>query len=329
LNKSELGAEARGRFSIDRNKLAATVVWVAFACYIIPPAIAKPQFVPGYNIIAILMRVSGYAPIGFGESVVILTAGIDLSVGSIVGLSGVVAAVTLGDHMGAGWAAIAVVTGILAGTVIGVLNGVLVAFLALPSFVATLGTLSIALGLGYVISSGLQISITNDPFLNITGNEYFGVPIPIYVMFAVFFMLWLILARTKFGRNVYAVGGNIRAAFVAGIPIRAVLLITYTISGTLAGIAGVLLASQVTAGIAATGSGYELMAIAAPVIGGISLAGGRGSLLGALFGVILLGTIDNGMTILNVSPFYQHIIRGTIIVVAVLLDTIANRRKLF
>jgi len=314
--------------TIDRNKLAALVVWIAFACYIVPLAIAKPQFISGYNIISILMLVSVYALIGFGESVVILTAGIDLSVGSIIGLSGVVAAVTLGDHMGFTWAVIAAVAGILAGTALGFFNGVLVALLNIPSFVATLGSLSIALGLGYVLSNGLQISITNEPFLNLTGNEYFGVPIPVYVMFVVFFLLWLILAKSKFGRYVYAVGGNIRAAFVAGIPIRTVLLTTYTLSGLLAALAGVLLASQVTAGIASTGSGYELMAIAAPVIGGISLAGGRGSLVGALFGVILLGTIDNGMTILNVSPFYQHIIRGSIIVLAVLLDTVANKRKL-
>lgn len=316
------------RVSIDRSTLAAAVVWVAFACYVVPLAIAKPQFVSGYNIISILMLVSVYALIGFGESLVILTAGIDLSVGSIIGLSGVVAAVTLGDHMSLEWAVIAAIAGVVAGMVMGFFNGVLVALLNIPSFVATLGSLSIALGLGYVLSDGLQISITNDPFLNLTGNEYFGIPIPIYVMFIVFFLLWLTLAKTRFGRFVYAVGGNIRAAFVAGIPIRTVLLVTYTLSGLLAGLAGVLLASQVTAGIASTGSGYELMAIAAPVIGGISLAGGRGSVVGTLFGVILLGTIDNGMTILNVSPFYQHIIRGSIIVVAVLLDTVANKRKL-
>lgn len=313
---------------IDRHKLAALVVWIAFACYIIPLAIVKPQFVSGYNIISILMLVSVYALIGFGESVVILTAGIDLSVGSIIGMSGVVAAVTLGNHMGLGWAFIAALVGILAGTGIGLLNGILVALLNLPSFVATLGTLSIALGLGYVLSNGLQISITNNAFLNLTGNEYLGVPIPVYVMFLAFFILWLVLSKTRFGRYVYAVGGSIRAAFVAGIPIRGVLIATFTLSGFLAAVAGVLLASQVTAGIASTGAGYELMAIAAPVIGGISLAGGRGSIVGALFGVILLGTIDNGMTILNVSPFYQHIIRGSIIVLAVLLDTIANKRKL-
>lgn len=325
-------SEAIGRrfwhIRVDRHKLAALVVWIAFACYIIPLAIARPQFVSAYNIISILMLVSVYALIGFGESIVILTAGIDLSVGSIIGLSGVVAAVTLSDHMGFTWALVAGIIGVLAGTGIGLLNGILVALLNIPSFVATLGTLSIALGMGYVLSNGLQISITNNAFLDLTGNEYLGVPIPVYVMFVAFFLLWLVLSKTKFGRYVYAVGGSIRAAFVAGIPIRWVLVAAFTLSGFLAAVAGVLLASQVTAGIASTGAGYELMAIAAPVIGGISLAGGRGSLVGALFGVILLGTIDNGMTILNVSPFYQHIIRGSIIVLAVLLDTVANKRKL-
>ncbi|HET7313481.1 ABC transporter permease, partial [Salinisphaera sp.] len=232
------------------------------------------------------------------------------------------------DHAGVGWCLIAIAGGVIAGMLIGAFNGIAVALFNIPSFVATLGTLSIALGIGYVFSAGRQIAIANEPFRNISINAYFGIPIPIYIMFIVFLLLWLVLSKTRFGRYIYAVGGNIQAAFVAGLPIRRVLISAFVISGGLSGLAGVLLAAQITAGIASTGSGYELTAIAAPVIGGISLAGGRGSIAGALFGVILLGTIDNGLTILNVSPFYQHIIRGFIIILAVLLDTLASRRKL-
>ncbi|AWN15649.1 Ribose ABC transport system, permease protein RbsC [Salinisphaera sp. LB1] len=319
---------ARRRVLFNRQRLASLVVWIAFACYVIPLAIAQPQFISFYNIISILMLISVYALIGFGEGVVVLSGGIDLSVGSIVGLAGVVAAVILTGHSGVGWCLVAIGGGVLAGVLIGAFNGIAVALLNIPSFVATLGTLSIALGIGYVFSAGQQISIDNDPFLNISINAYLGIPIPIYIMFIVFLLLWLVLAKTRFGRYIYAVGGNIQAAFVAGLPIRRVLISAFVISGGLSGLAGVLLAAQITAGIASTGSGYELTAIAAPVIGGISLAGGRGSIAGALFGVILLGTIDNGLTILNVSPFYQHIIRGFIIILAVFLDTIASRRKL-
>ena len=322
---------ARSRWrktAFSRSRLASLVVWFAFACYVVPLAIAQPQFVSFYNIISILMLISVYALIGFGEGVVVLCGGIDLSVGSVVGLAGVVAAVILADHSGTGWCLVAIGGGVLAGVLIGLFNGIAVALLNIPAFVATLGTLSIALGLGFVISAGQQISIDNMTFLDISVNAYFGIPIPIYIMFGVFLLLWLVLARTRLGRYVYAVGGNIQAAFVAGLPIRRVLISAFVISGALSGLAGVLLASQITAGIATTGTGYELTAIAAPVIGGISLAGGRGSIAGALFGVILLGTIDNGLTILNVSPFYQHIISGLIIIFAVFLDTVASRRKL-
>ncbi|REC96440.1 ABC transporter permease [Kushneria indalinina] len=312
----------------SRARLASLVVWIAFACYVVPLAIVEPQFISFYNIISILMLISVYALIGFGEGVVVLSGGIDLSVGSVVGLAGVVAALIMQGNTGIGWALIAIVGGVFAGIVIGMLNGIAVALLNIPAFVATLGTLSIALGFGYVLSNGQQISINNMAFLDISVYSWFGIPIPIYIMFAVFLLLWLTLSRTRLGRYVYAVGGNIQAAFVAGLPIRRVLISAFVISGALSGLAGVLLASQITAGIATTGTGYELIAIAAPVIGGISLAGGRGSIAGALFGVILLGTIDNGLTILNVSPFYQHIISGFIIILAVYLDTVANRRKL-
>lgn len=317
-----------GRVLPDRRRLAGMILWIAFAFYVIPLSIAEPNFISLSNIISILLLTSVYALIAFGESLVILTAGIDLSVGSVVGLSGVVAALLLDGHSSPGWVLLSVFAGIAAGVAVGLFNGVLVAFVNLPSFVTTLGTLSMALGVAYVISSGRQISIDSDAFLNISGGRVFDIPAPIVIIFCAFAVLWGFLAYSRWGRFVYAVGGNIRAAYVAGLPVRKILLSVYVISGALAGLAGVILSSEVTVGVASNGSGYELVAIAAPVIGGISLAGGRGSLFGTLFGVVLLGTIDNGMTILNVSPFYQHIIRGAIIVVAVSIDILVNKRRL-
>lgn len=312
----------------DRRRLAGMILWIAFAVYVVPLSIAEPNFISISNIISILLLTSVYALIAFGESLVILTAGIDLSVGSIVGLSGVVAAMLLQGHSSTGWILLSVAAGILSGVAVGLCNGILVAFVNLPSFVTTLGTLSIALGIAFVISSGQQISIDSNGFLNISGGRVAGIPTPIIVTFCAFVALWGVLTHTRWGRFVYAVGGNIRAAYVAGLPVRKMLLSVYVISGALAGLAGILLSSEVTVGVADNGSGYELVAIAAPVIGGISLAGGRGSLFGTLFGVVLLGTIGNGMTILNVSPFYQHIIQGVIIVVAVSIDILVNKRKL-
>lgn len=319
---------ALGRILPNRRRLAGMILWIAFAVYVIPLSIAEPNFISLSNIISILLLTSVYALIAFGESLVILTAGIDLSVGSVVGLSGVVAALLLEGHSSPGWVLLSVVAGIAAGVVVGFFNGILVAFVNLPSFVTTLGTLSMALGVAYVISSGRQVSIDSNGFLNISGGRIFDIPAPIVIIFCVFAVLWAFLTYSRWGRFVYAVGGNIRAAYVAGLPVRKMLLSVYVISGALAGLAGVILSSEVTVGVASNGSGYELVAIAAPVIGGISLAGGRGSLFGTLFGVVLLGTIDNGLTILNVSPFYQHIIRGAIIVVAVSIDILVNKRKL-
>ncbi|EGO96752.1 MULTISPECIES: ABC transporter permease [Acidiphilium] len=317
-----------GRLLPDRRRLAGMILWIAFAFYVIPLSIAEPNFISLSNILSILLLTSVYALIAFGESLVILTAGIDLSVGSIVGLSGVVAALLIDGHSSAGWVLLSVFAGIAAGAAVGLFNGVLVAYVNLPSFVTTLGTLSMALGVAYVISSGRQISIDNNTFLNISGGRIFEIPTPIVIIFCAFAVLWGYLTYSRWGRFVYAVGGNLRAAYVAGLPVRKILLSVYVISGALAGLAGVILSSEVTVGVASNGSGYELVAIAAPVIGGISLAGGRGSLFGTLFGVVLLGTIDNGMTILNVSPFYQHIIRGAIIVVAVSIDILVNKRRL-
>lgn len=316
------------RISLDRDRIASLIIWGVFVAFVIPVGIAKPQFVSLYNIVSILMIVSVYALLGFGQTFVILTAGIDLSVGSTVGLAGVVAAIFMETHSGVGGTIGAIALGSASGFVVGLFNGVLIGILNMPPFVATLGTLSIVLGTGYVISSGLQITITNNAYLNFTQANFLHIPVPVYIMFLVFVVLLIVLNKTSFGRKVYAVGGNIRAAFVAGMPIRRVLVSVYTLSGLLAGVAGVILASQVTAGIATTGAGYELTAIAAPVIGGVSLMGGKGSLWGALFGVILLGAVDNGLDILNVSPFYHEIIKGFVIVSAVYIDTVVNRRKL-
>lgn len=312
----------------SRERLASGVVWGLFVVFVVGIAVTKPQFVSPYNLISILMLVSVYALLSFGETAVLLIAGIDLSVGSIVGFSGVVAAVVIGQTQGLAWAGVGLLVGAAAGLLVGALNGVLIGLLNMPSFVATLGTLSIALSAGYIVSSGLQISIINNQYLNFTQLTWLHIPIPVYVMFAVFFVLLFLLSRTRFGRNLYAVGGNIRAAYVAGLPVRRVTMMAFATSGLLSGIAGVVLASQVTAGIATTGTGYELTAIAAPVIGGVSLFGGKGSLWGTLLGVILLGTVDNGLNILNVSPFFHDGVKGAVIVIAVYIDTVVNRRKL-
>jgi ribose transport system permease protein len=221
---------------------------------------------------------------------------------------------------------VAVLAGIGAGLLVGLINGTAVAAGKVPPFVVTLGMMTIALGLAQVISDGSPISGLPDSFLTIANNSWLGIPIPIIIMVVAFAVLWLVLGRTKFGMNVYAVGGNPLAATIAGIKTRRVIMAVYCLSGALAGLAGVILASRVTAGIATTGTGYELDSIAAVVIGGISLVGGRGRIAGALIGVLIIATLNNGLDILNISAFYQDIIKGALIIAAVFVDVRVAKR---
>jgi ribose/xylose/arabinose/galactoside ABC-type transport system permease subunit len=286
--------------------------------------VSNASFFTLSNFNVVLLQVSTNALLATGATFVILTGGIDLSVGSVVGMSGVVAAM-LAQSDGVLPAAIAVAAGILAGGAIGLFNGLLVAVARVPAFVATLGTMTIALGIAYVLSDGQPISGLSDQFLAVCGN-LFGAPVPVLLMILAVALSWILLSRTRLGLHIYATGGNPQAARVAGVSLRAIRLTVYTLSGLLAGLAGVVLASRATAGIVTTGAGYELNAIAAAVIGGISLMGGRGSIFGTVFGFMIIGVLDNGLNILNVSPFYQLIIKGVIIIGAVFIDSTLNRK---
>lgn len=306
-----------GRFAL---RYALVII---LAVFLVTLAISNHSFLTFSNMNVILIQVAANALLATGATFVILTGGIDLSVGSIVGLSGVVAALFAQDD-GALTCTEAVALGVLAGTAIGAFNGLLVAFARVPPFVATLGNMTVASGLAFVASDGQPISGLSDQFLALSG-KIFGLSIPVAVMIVVVVVAWIILARTKFGMHIYAVGGNPQAARVAGVSLRSNRFAVYTISGFLAGIAGVILAARATAGIATNGTGYELNAIAAAVIGGISLAGGRGSIIGTVFGFLIIGVLDNGLNIINVSPFYQLIVKGLIIIGAVFVDSVMNR----
>ncbi len=295
------------------------------AVFIVLLGLTNASFLTLSNFNVILQQVAANALLATGATFVILTGGIDLSVGSIVGLAGVVAAL-IAQADGTAPMLGAIAGGVGAGVAIGVINGALVAIARVPPFVATLGNMTIALGIAYVLSEGQPISGLSDQFLAISG-PLGGVPIPVLTMLAVVLIAWFILARTRFGMRVYAVGGNAHAARVAGGNVRFVRFVVYVVSGGLAGLAGTLLASRATAGIATTGTGYELNAIAAAVIGGISLMGGRGSVIGTVFGFMIIGVLDNGLNIINVSPFYQLIIKGVIIIGAVFIDSYLNQKE--
>ena len=324
LSAADLGsATAKPRLDVKALLLRYALVLVLFVFVAVLGA-SNASFFTLSNFNVVLLQVSTNALLATGATYVILTGGIDLSVGSVVGLSGVVAAM-VAQRDGAGFTVAAVAAGMAAGGAIGLLNGTLVAVARVPAFVATLGTMTIALGIAYVLSDGQPISGLSDAFLAVS-DQVQGFPVPVILMVVVVAASWLLLSRTRLGLHIYATGGNPQAARVAGVNLRFIRLTVFTASGLLAGLAGVMLASRATAGIATTGTGYELNAIAAAVIGGISLMGGRGSIFGTVFGFMIIGVLDNGLNILNVSPFYQLIVKGAIIIGAVFIDSTLNRK---
>ncbi|MDU3242344.1 MAG: ABC transporter permease [Clostridiales bacterium] len=282
-------------------------------------------FFTSRNLINVLKQVSINGIISVGMMCVLLTGGIDLSVGSIVALSGIVA--TTFAHPGEYPVIIPIILGVLAGAACGVVNGTLVAFLHLPAFIATLGMLSVASGVALVLSKGRPISNLSEQFRYIGGGSILGLPILIYILAAVFLIGYLILSWTKFGRYLYAIGGNEEAAKASGLSVARIKLFVYMISGICAGLAGTVLASRINAGQPNSGEGYELDAIAAVVIGGTSLNGGIGKVSGTILGVLIVGVINNGMDLLNISSYYQKIVKGSIIVLAVLLDRITKNKN--
>jgi erythritol transport system permease protein len=293
----------------------------------------SPVYLTWSNIVTMTQHVSVTAVLATGMTFVILTAGIDLSVGSIAALSGVIAGYLIanGLQIGSGTvflpAVIVIVIAIVAGALVGSLNGVVVALLRIPAFIVTLGMLYVARGAALLISGGSSfIGLSGDPAHANLGFDYLGtarwsgLPVQIYVMAAVGVIGAFIASRTIFGRHVYAVGGNERAATSAGIRVRGVKIVVYAISGACAGVAGVLLASQLSAADPTAATNYELGAIAAVVLGGTSLFGGQGSVGGSIAGAFVIGYLNDGLVLANVSEFWQMIATGLVIVGAVGID---------
>jgi ribose transport system permease protein len=277
------------------------------------------------NFQTILVAAAPFALIALGQTLVILTGGIDLSVGSIIAASGMTAAWVAKDNPGNIYLPIlaAVLVGLLAGSI----NGFLVSRLNVPPFIATLGMLTAGRGVAYVIGGGAPINGLPADFGQIANTEIFGLKIPVIVMIVGIVVLAAVMRRTAYGMRVYAVGGNRVASEIAGVNARNVLFSVYAVSGLLAGLSGVMLASRVISGAPNLGQGYELDAIAAVVIGGASLMGGRGTVLGTVLGLFLIQTLNNGLDILTVPAYWQDVIKGVLIVAAVAVDTWSSRRR--
>lgn len=285
-------------------------------------AVVAPNFATPDNLLDVARQISVTAILGAGLTFVIITAGIDLSVGSAVGVTAFVGvALALNGFP----AALAILGAVLTGVVIGAVNGLLVAWVGLASFIVTLAALTYLRGITYVGTDGTTMFSTALNYARLGHGSLLGIPIPVLIMVAVFGSGWYVLNRTVFGRWVTAVGGNAEAARLAGIPVKRVLVSVYVISGLCAAIGGVIASARLQSAVPDLGAGYELSAIAAVVLGGTSLMGGRGSLVGTLIGAAIIGVLINGMTLLDVSSFYQQIIQGVVIVLAVALDRLRTR----
>ncbi len=280
------------------------------------------NFLTVTNLLNVVRQIAVNGILAIGMTIVCLTGGIDLSVGSIVAFSGIIAAGMLRDT---GYPIIIIVlAAIVVGAVCGLCNGYFVAYWNAAPFVVTLSMMTIARGMTYVYSDGRPISNLRTEFLTIGKGSIAGIPIPTLILVVVFILGSIMLTKLKFGRYVYAVGGNENAAMVSGINVKRIKMMVYVLSGIACGIAAIILTARVSAGLPQAGESYELDAIAATVIGGTSLSGGRGRLWGTIVGAVLLGIVNNGLDLLNVSSFYQQIVKGLIILGAILIYSKRN-----
>ncbi|PGY06611.1 ribose ABC transporter permease [Bacillus sp. AFS031507] len=276
-----------------------------------------PNFLETANMLNVLKQVSIIAVLAAGMTIVILTGGIDLSVGSTVALSGVISVMVSSAGVNP---VIAMISGVAVGYAVGLINGFFTAKTKLPAFIVTLGSFTYVRGLAYVISGGYPIVLQNETFKFIGGGAIFGIPTPIYIMVFVYMVMFYVLKYTMFGRHIYAIGGNEEAARLTGIKVEKSLINVYSISGLLAGLGGVVLAGRLYSGQPTAGQMYELDAIAAVILGGTSLTGGKGKIQATIIGVLIMGVISNGLTLMDVNYYWQLVVKGGVIVAAVLLD---------
>lgn len=278
----------------------------------------NPQFLSGNNISNILRQASYTAIAAVGMTMVIIIGEIDLSAGSLVCASGLVGAMICKDT---GNVILAVAGALVTGALVGSVNGTLCAVGKLPGFIASLASMTILRGLAYIITGGNSVVWKNEQFTMI-GTGYIGViPIPVIIMVAVIIFGIILTTKTRFGRYVYAVGGNIEASRWSGIPVIKVKILVYVIMGVLTSIAGLIITARLGSGQPSAGTSFEMDCITAVVVGGTSMSGGRGKVLGTIVGVILLTVLTNGMTLVGMNTYWQQVLKGIIIVVSVLVDT--------
>jgi len=299
-------------------------LYLAFLVIFIVFSLLNENFLSINNVLNIIVQSSIIAIIAVGQTMVILTSGIDLSVGSIVGAVGI----GIGLLMVAGVSIpVAVVAGVIMGSLFGLINGVIISYGLVPAFITTLGMMGIARGFGLAMNEGKPVAGLPMEFEKIASASVGGIPSFVFYTLIIYVIMFIILDRTKFGRHIYAIGGNRDAARLSGVKVKVVEMFVYLFSGLFAGLGSVLLTARLNYATPVAGTGYELDTIAAVVIGGTALSGGQGKIVGTLVGALMLGILRNGLTIVNVSSFFQQIIIGAVIIIAVFADKINEKKN--
>ena len=301
-------------------------IFISLVVLCIALTIATEYFLTSKNIINVLFQISTNAMIAFGMTYVILLGGIDLSVGSTLALSGITAMAMMARYS---WDIVpAMLAGLLIGVVVGVINGLLVTKVKMPAFIVTLATMNITRGLALVTTSGKPIYAQDERLLIVGNGKLFDlVPYQIIYMLIVFLILFVVLNYTRYGKHLYATGGNKEAARFSGINVDRISIIAYIIQGTIAGLAGIFTSARLYSGLPTMGEGAEMDAIAAVVLGGTMMAGGSGTLGGTLIGALIIGVMNNGLNLLGMNSYWQDVVKGGIILLAIYIDILKKKRQ--
>lgn len=310
----------KSRFSISQ-----VFVYLILLFVIVFFSIMSQSFMTSRNILNICRQVSMIGICSVGMTMVLLTGGIDISVGSIIALSGVVAAKLIAENM---WPIFpAMVVGVVIGVICGIISGVMVAKFDVPALIATLAMQSIARGIAFILTQGIPVYGLPEQ-IRVLGQGYFlNIPIPVYIMVLMFFIGWWLLEQTTFGRHVYAIGGNEEVARLSGINVMMRKLQIYAFSGFFAGLSGIIMLSRVNSGQPNTSEGFEMDVITAAVLGGVSVAGGQGKIVNVIAGVLIMGMLGNGMTMMNLDEYWQWVTRGAVLLFAVAFDNWSRKRQ--
>lgn len=308
-----------------KENLGIILALLALCIFLAVNPATSTSFLTQKNVFNVLRQISTNLYLACGMTMVIILGGIDLSVGSIIALSGCVAAGCVSRYSLP--LAVALIVGVLVGLIVGMFNGWVIAKTTIPPFIVTLATMNVAKGLAYVYTGGSPVRVVTKEW-QFVGAGYIGpVPTPVVILVIVLIVTAIIMNKTKLGRHLYAVGGNAQAAEFSGISVARVKFLVHTYSGIMAGLAGIVLASRMYSGQPTAGDGAEMDAIAAVVVGGTSMAGGSGKIGGTIIGGLIIGVLNNGLNLMNVNSFWQYVVKGCVILLAVYLDWFRNTKK--